>query len=113
MLQLSSIGVPNEEQNRQALRELLFTAPDIEEHISGVVSFLSFQLWPGYNRDLAKALSASWCGAAEVHNQNELMLELMHVSCRGSRTPTCACIASCSIEQGLQMSPGTAEFPEM
>lgn len=44
MLQLSSIGVPNEEQNRQALRELLFTAPDIEEHISGVVSTLSFQL---------------------------------------------------------------------
>ncbi len=38
MLQLSSIGVANEEQNRQALRELLFTAPDIEEHISGVVS---------------------------------------------------------------------------
>ena len=44
MLQLSSIGVPNEEQNRQALRELLFTAPGIEEHISGVVSTLSFHI---------------------------------------------------------------------
>lgn len=37
-MQLSSIGVPNEEQNRRALRELLFTAPGVEDHISGVVS---------------------------------------------------------------------------
>ena len=38
LTQLSSIGVPNEEQNRRQLRELLFTAPGIEDHISGVVS---------------------------------------------------------------------------
>ena len=38
LAQLSSIGVPNEEQNRRQLRELLFTAPGIEDHISGVVS---------------------------------------------------------------------------
>jgi fructose-bisphosphate aldolase class 1 len=38
--QLSSIGVPNEEKHRQALRELLFTSPGIENHISGVVRFL-------------------------------------------------------------------------
>ena len=38
LLQLSSIGVPNEEQNRRTLRELLFTAPGVEDHISGVVS---------------------------------------------------------------------------
>lgn len=44
MLQLSSIGVPNEEQNRRALRELLFTAPGVEDHISGVVSTLSPQI---------------------------------------------------------------------
>ena len=63
MLQLSSIGVPNEEQNRQALRELLFTAPGIEEHISGVVSTLSFTKLPCAKRDLAEALSPSlvWC----------------------------------------------------
>ena len=36
-LQLSSIGVPNEETHRRALRELLFTAPGVENHISGVV----------------------------------------------------------------------------
>ena len=38
LAQLSSIGVPNEEQNRRQLRELLFTAPGVEDHISGVVS---------------------------------------------------------------------------
>lgn len=37
MLQLSSIGVPNEEQHRRALRELLFQAPGVENYISGVV----------------------------------------------------------------------------
>ena len=37
-LQLSSIGVENVEENRQALRQMLFTAPDIEKYISGVVS---------------------------------------------------------------------------
>ena len=37
-LQLSSIGVANEEGNRRALRNLLFSAPDIEKYISGVVS---------------------------------------------------------------------------
>ncbi|CAL5222687.1 g5088 [Coccomyxa viridis] len=36
---LSSIGVPNEEDNRRALRELLFTAPGVEDHISGVILF--------------------------------------------------------------------------
>ena len=41
LLQLSSIGVPNEEDNRRALRELLFTAPGVEDHISGVVSISS------------------------------------------------------------------------
>ena len=40
LLQLSSIGVPNEEDNRRALRELLFSAPGVEDHISGVVSTL-------------------------------------------------------------------------
>ena len=40
LLQLSSIGVPNEEQHRRALRELLFTAPGVEDHISGVVGAL-------------------------------------------------------------------------
>lgn len=35
--QLSSIGVANEEPNRRILREMLFTAPDIEKYISGVV----------------------------------------------------------------------------
>lgn len=37
VLQLSSIGVPNEEANRRTLRELLFTSPGVEDHISGVV----------------------------------------------------------------------------
>jgi fructose-bisphosphate aldolase, class I len=38
-LQLSSIGVPNEEANRRDLREMLFTSPDIEKCISGVILF--------------------------------------------------------------------------
>ena len=36
-LQLASIGVANGEDQRRALREMLFTAPDIQQHISGVV----------------------------------------------------------------------------
>ncbi len=38
VLQLSSIGVTNDEPARQALRQLLFTSPDISKYISGVVS---------------------------------------------------------------------------
>lgn len=34
-----SIGVENTHPNRQAYRELLFTAPDIEKHISGVIMY--------------------------------------------------------------------------
>ena len=41
--QLDSIGVPNEEANRRELREMLFTSPDIEKYISGVVSFYGIQ----------------------------------------------------------------------
>ncbi len=37
-LQLSSIGVDNDEANRRVLREMLFTAPEVEQFISGVVS---------------------------------------------------------------------------
>jgi fructose-bisphosphate aldolase class I len=33
------ISVENTHENRQAYRELLFTAPDIEKHISGVIMF--------------------------------------------------------------------------
>ena len=32
-----SIGLENTEDNRRALRELLFTAEGVEDHISGVV----------------------------------------------------------------------------
>ena len=38
ILQFESIGVANEESNRRDLREMLFTSPDIEKYISGVVS---------------------------------------------------------------------------
>ena len=41
MVQLASIGVANEEHNRQALREMLFTAEGVETYISGVVRILS------------------------------------------------------------------------
>jgi fructose-bisphosphate aldolase, class I len=34
-----SIGVPNTEENRRAYRELLFTAPGMEQFISGVILF--------------------------------------------------------------------------
>jgi len=33
------INVENNVENRQAYRELLFTAPDIEKNISGVIMF--------------------------------------------------------------------------
>jgi len=33
------IGVENNQANRQAYRELLFTTPGLEEHISGVIMF--------------------------------------------------------------------------
>ncbi|KAI3423957.1 hypothetical protein D9Q98_009791 [Chlorella vulgaris] len=36
---LDSIGVENVEDNRRELRELLFTSPDIEKYISGVILF--------------------------------------------------------------------------
>lgn len=36
-LQLASIGVENVEDNRRALREMLFTSEGVENHISGVV----------------------------------------------------------------------------
>ena len=36
--QLESVGLPNTEDNRRALRELLFTADGVERYISGVVS---------------------------------------------------------------------------
>lgn len=35
----ASINVENNEENRRFYRELLFTAPGIEEHISGVILF--------------------------------------------------------------------------
>lgn len=36
---LSVLGVESTEENRRAYRELLFTAPDIENYISGVIMF--------------------------------------------------------------------------
>lgn len=36
---LDSINVPSTEENRRAYRELLFTTPDIESHISGIILF--------------------------------------------------------------------------
>ena len=39
LVQLASIGVPNEEVYRRDLREMLFTSPDIEKYISGVILF--------------------------------------------------------------------------
>lgn len=38
-LRFKSIGVENTTENARAYRELLFTAPGIEEHISGVIMF--------------------------------------------------------------------------
>jgi len=35
----ASISVENNEENRKAYRDLLFTAPGIEQHISGVILF--------------------------------------------------------------------------
>jgi fructose-bisphosphate aldolase class I len=35
----ASIHVENVEYNRQALRELLFTAPDVAQYLSGVILF--------------------------------------------------------------------------
>jgi fructose-bisphosphate aldolase class 1 len=39
VIQLSSIGVENEESARRNLREMLFTSPGIENSISGVILF--------------------------------------------------------------------------
>lgn len=36
---LSQVHLPNEPEHRQAFRELLFTAPDIEEYLSGVIMY--------------------------------------------------------------------------
>ena len=38
---LSQVHLPNEPEHRQAFRELLFTAPDIEEYLSGVIMYES------------------------------------------------------------------------
>lgn len=42
--QLAGIGLENSLENRQSLRELLFTTSSIEEYISGVVSKRIFRL---------------------------------------------------------------------
>jgi len=44
-LKLSSIGVDNDETNRRVLREMLFTAPEVEQYITGVVSVW----WEGFS----------------------------------------------------------------
>jgi len=36
---LASIGVENTEENRRAYRELLFTAPEVEQYVSGVILY--------------------------------------------------------------------------
>ncbi len=36
---LAQVDLPNEPENRQDFRELLFTAPGIEEFISGVIMY--------------------------------------------------------------------------
>jgi len=36
---LEAIGVPNEEENRRVYRQMLFTAPDIEKYIGGVIFY--------------------------------------------------------------------------
>lgn len=36
---LEMVGLPNEPEHRQDFRELLFTAPGIEEHLSGVIMY--------------------------------------------------------------------------
>lgn len=36
---LSQVHLPNEPEHRQAFRELLFTAPDVEEYLSGVIMY--------------------------------------------------------------------------
>ncbi|GBF90811.1 fructose-bisphosphate aldolase, cytoplasmic-like [Raphidocelis subcapitata] len=36
---LASVGLPNTEDNRRALREMLFAAPGFEKHISGVILY--------------------------------------------------------------------------
>lgn len=43
-MQLASIGVANVEANRRELREMLFTSPDIEKYISGVVSLVMIMI---------------------------------------------------------------------
>lgn len=44
-MQLSSIGVENEESARRNLREMLFTSPDVEKYISGVVRVVDSTSW--------------------------------------------------------------------
>jgi len=36
---LAMVHLPNEPENRQDFRELLFTAPGIEEYVSGVIMY--------------------------------------------------------------------------
>lgn len=36
---LAQVHLPNEPEHRQAFRELLFTAPDVEEYLSGVIMY--------------------------------------------------------------------------
>lgn len=33
------LGIPNETENRRQYRQMLFTTPDLEKHISGVILF--------------------------------------------------------------------------
>lgn len=56
--QLASIGLPNEESYRRDLRELLFTAPNLNEYISGVVRGLSLLVLPAAARVRAPRVDA-------------------------------------------------------
>lgn len=47
MVQLASIGVENEESARRNLREMLFTSPDVEKYISGVVRVIGATIGHG------------------------------------------------------------------
>jgi hypothetical protein len=87
--QLESVGLPNTEDNRRALRELLFTADGVERYISGVVRCVACA-GAGMQRMSRAACRVLLCGGSSSstpaqNNQNTQKNKKTNRSCTRRR----------------------------
>jgi fructose-bisphosphate aldolase class I len=98
--QLATIGVENSEDNRRALRELLFSTPGCEEHISGVVrSPLRLFLLLSVTR------SCPYSSGAQIMYEETLSQEA------STGVPFTQLLASKGVLAGIKLDTGTQPLP--